>query len=69
VQVSHSQEDLLRQRIFGIAQGYEELIDHDTLRLNLVWQTAVERSESLASSPTLCRMEQWANRGTAVAMH
>ena len=67
--VTHSQEDLLRQRIFGIAQGYEDLNDHDTLRHDLVWQTAVERSESLASSPTLCRMEQRANRETAVAMH
>jgi hypothetical protein len=68
-QITHSQEDLLRQRIFGIAQGYEDLNDHDTLRHDLVWQTAVERSESLASSPTLCRLEQRADRQTAVEMH
>ncbi len=30
--VTHTVADLLRQRIFGIALGYEDLIDHDTLR-------------------------------------
>ena len=28
-QVEHSVEDLLRQRIFGLALGYEDLNDHD----------------------------------------
>ncbi len=30
--VRHSVPDLLRQRIFGIALGHEDLIDHDALR-------------------------------------
>ena len=67
--VTHTQEDLLRQRIFGIAQGYEDLNDHDTLRHDLVWQSAIEQDRALASSPTLCRLEQRANRQTAVGMH
>ena len=29
--VRHSVADLLRQRIFGIALGHEDLINHDTL--------------------------------------
>lgn len=66
--ISHAQIDLLRQRIYGIALGYEDLNDHDTLRKDLAWQSAVERSEELASSPTLCRLENRADRATAVAM-
>jgi hypothetical protein len=38
---------LVRQRIYGLAQGYEDLNDHDTLRHDLAWQTAVERDGSL----------------------
>jgi hypothetical protein len=67
--ITHRQEELLRQRIFGLAQGYEDLNDHDTLRHDVAWQTAVERSEALASSPTLCRLEQRVDRQAAVAMH
>src|SRR5688572_4985192 len=51
--ITHRQRDLLGQRIFGLACGYEDLNDHDTLRKDLAWQSAVERGEELASSPTL----------------
>jgi hypothetical protein len=66
--ITHAQVDLLRQRIYGIALGYEDLNDHDTLRTDAAWQTAVERSEELASSPTLCRLENRAGRAAAVAL-
>jgi len=59
----------LRQRIDGLALGYEDLNDHDTLRTDLAWQSAVEREQALASSPTLCRLEARASRQSAVAMH
>lgn len=64
--ITHRQIDLLRQRVYGLALGYEDLNDHDTLRRDLVWQTAVERDEELASSPTLCRLENRVNRQAAV---
>jgi hypothetical protein len=67
-QITHRQVDLLRQRIFGLSLGYEDLNDHDRLRHDLVWQSAVERDEQLASSPTLCRLENRADRKTAWAM-
>jgi hypothetical protein len=67
-QVVHRQRDLLSQRIYGLALGYEDLNDHDTLRKDLLWQSAVERGDELASSPTLCRLEQRADRQTAWAM-
>jgi hypothetical protein len=54
--ITHRQIDLLRQRVYGIAQGYEDLNDHETLRHDLVWQTALERTTTLASDSTLCRL-------------
>jgi hypothetical protein len=67
--ITHEQVDLLRQRIYGLALGYEDLNDHDTLRHDLAWQSAVERNQALGSSPTLCRLEARASRRSAVAMH
>ena len=67
-QIVHRQQDLLRQRIYGLAMGYEDLNDHDTLRKDLLWQSAAERAQELASSPTLCRLENRADRATVVAM-
>ena len=61
----HSQLTMLRQRIYGLALGYEDLNDHDTLRGDLAMQTAVDSDRPLASSPTLCRLENRASRETA----
>src|SRR5690348_1734923 len=55
--IIHSQESLLKQRIYGLALGYEDLNDHDKLRRDSAFQTAVEKNEELASSSTLCRLE------------
>ena len=65
----HTGLSMLRQRVYGLAAGYEDLNDHDTLRSDPAWQTAVERDKPAASSPTLCRLENRAVRETAVAMH
>lgn len=67
--IEHSLLSLVRQRIYGLAQGYEDLNDHDTLRHDLAWQSAVERDTALASSPTLCRLENRADRPVAWAVH
>lgn len=67
--ITHRQVDLLRQRIYGLALGYEDLNDHATLRRDLAFQTALERDTELASAPTLCRLEQRVNRQAAVAFH
>jgi len=67
--IKHPLLALIRQRIYGLAQGYEDLNDHDTLRHDLAWQTAVERDRALASSPTLCRLENRADRQVAWAVH
>lgn len=67
--IEHSMLSLVRQRIYGLAAGYEDLNDHDTLRHDAVWQTAVDRVSPLASSPTLCRLENRATCQVAWDMH
>ena len=65
----HGVADLLRQRIFGIALGYEDLNDHAALRHDLALQTAAGRDRALASAATLCRFENRAERDWAWAVH
>ena len=67
--VRHKVETMVRQRVHAVALGYEDLNDHDVLRDDLVVQTACERDGSLASSSTLCRFEQRAERQWAIAIH
>jgi hypothetical protein len=67
--ITHRLRDLIAQRLYGLCCGYEDLNDHDTLRADLLMQTAVGRAEPLASSPTLCRLETRATRAQAAALH
>lgn len=67
--IEHSQLSLLRQRIYAIALGYEDLNDHAQLRVDTALQTAVERAEPLGSPSTLCRLENRFDRRAAVAFH
>ena len=50
-QIVHRQQDLLRQRIYGLAMGYEDLNDHDTLRKDLLWQSAAAPASSRRVKP------------------
>jgi len=65
----HDRKSLLRQRLYAIALGYEDLNDHDALRQDVALQTAVERDQSLASASTLCRFENRADRESAWRLH
>ena len=65
----HTQLSLLRQRVYALALGDEDLNDHQTLRHDLALQTAINRDRSLASAATLCRWENKATRETAWAVH
>jgi len=73
--ILHTTEQLLRQRVFGLCQGYEDLNDHDRLRLDPALQTALDKRgksaarQAGASSPTLCRFEARTNRQAAVDVH
>jgi hypothetical protein len=66
---AHDLLSLLRQRLYGLALGYEDLNDHQTLRNDLALQTAVKCDTDLASASTLCRWENRADRTTAWRLH
>jgi len=67
--ITHPQVALLKQRIYALALGYEDLNDHTQLRKDPAFQTALERDEELASSSTLCRLENRLARQSAFDMH
>lgn len=67
--VQHDQLTLLRQRIYALCQGYEDLNDDDSLHNDLAFQTAAEHDQVLGSSPTLYRPERRIDRKAAIAIH
>lgn len=67
--VNHSTHDLLKQRVYALAAGYEDVNDHDFLRNDLCFQTAVGRDVNLASSSTLSRFENSVDRRTLVEIN
>jgi hypothetical protein len=64
--VLHSLSDLVRQRVFQIALGYEDADDADALRGDPALKAACERlplsGPDLASQPTLSRLENQVSR-------
>ena len=66
---THDVRDMLRQRVYGLALGWEDLNDHGALRCDVALQTAVGVDREVASAPTLCRLEGWADRASAVRLH
>jgi hypothetical protein len=59
--IEHSLEQLLRQRVYGLALGYEDLNDHEQLRHDSLLQAVAGKAEpgeeALASKSTLNRLE------------
>ncbi len=72
VLIRHEQRTMIAQRVHGIALGYEDLNDHQTLRNDPLLQTLTEKTPDpeapLASPPTLCRLENRVNRPALVEM-
>jgi len=60
--VEHSVEDLLRQRVFALALGYEDLNDHDDLRRDALLATCVGKTDPTGESRSRAR-----DRGNALA--
>ncbi len=67
--ITHGVMDMLRQRVYGLALGWEDLNDHSALRQDVAMQTAVGVDDDIASAPTLCRLEKWADKTTAWKLH
>ena len=59
--IEHTLEQMLRQRVYGLALGYEDLNDHDLLRLDPLLGVMAGKAEPgtdlLAGKSTLNRME------------
>lgn len=70
--VSHSIRDLIQQRVFGIACGYEDCNDSARLATDPVQRLLMERDpltgKSLASQPTLSRFENQVDGRSLVKM-
>jgi hypothetical protein len=62
--IEHQTHEMLCQRIYQIAAGYEDCNDADTLRQDPTFQTIVGKSDPLASQPTLSRLENHADDPT-----
>lgn len=67
--ITHGVRDMLRQRIYSLSLGWEDLSDHRGLRLDVAMQTALGVNAPVASAPTLCRLESWTDRKTAWDLH
>jgi hypothetical protein len=62
--IRHSVPELIAQRVYGLALGYEDLNDHDELREDELLGVLVEKSdpaETLAGKSTLNRLELTTN--------
>ena len=66
---AHTLVTLLRQRVFALALGYEDVNDHDHLRWDGALQTACGRVDAMGSSSTVGRLERRADRQAAWALH
>ncbi len=70
--ITHEQRTMIAQRVIGIALGYEDVNDHQTLRNDPLLQTLSEKTpdpqEPLASPPTLGRLENRVGRQALVRM-
>lgn len=67
--ILHDTEQLLRQRVYALACGEEDLIDHNELRHDIAIQAAVEADKTLASTATMQRFEQRFNRKSLKDIH
>ena len=67
--VVHRTLDILRQRVYGLILGHEDLNDHGRLRLDPALQAAAMRDREMASPSTLCRFERRSSPAEALALH
>lgn len=67
--VTHSMQSMFKQRIFGLAAGYEDLNDHEFLRKDVAFQTAAGCDGDMAGDSSLSNFEKWATREFAISAH
>ena len=69
LKVRHTQEATLRQRVFALALGYEDVIDHDELCKDIAFQTASGCVEKIAGASTVARLEHRPESKTMWDLH
>jgi hypothetical protein len=67
--ITHSISDMLKQRVYGIALGYEDLNDHSDLRRDLAVLTSMDKEDVGSSPSTLCRFEKYADKDSVLKIH
>src|SRR6266704_1669552 len=71
--IEHTVEELVAQRVYGLALGYEDLNDHEELRKDALLAVLVEKSdpvgEVLAGKSTLNRLELTPSTASAKARY
>lgn len=67
--VTHDARTMLRQRVYGLCSGWEDLNDAQTLRHDSIHQIAAGSDDVLASASTLCRFENGQSRSAAWAIN
>ena len=60
-QITHTMADLVKQRVYGIVAGYEDVNDHKQLRKDILLKILSNKSDDLGSPSTICRLEQMAS--------
>lgn len=67
--IDHEIINMIRQRIYGLALGYEDLNDHDTIRHDDALKVSVGTDDVLASRSTLNRLENSVGKEVAFDIH
>ncbi len=62
--VKHQIVQLLTQRVFQIASGYEDANDSNDLKNDPILKISCDKDDPLASQPTMCRFENAPSRMT-----
>jgi hypothetical protein len=70
--IEHEQRTMLAQRVLGIACGWEDLNDHQSLRNDPLFRVAsgrgIDPERPLAGASTLCRLENRIDRRSCVEL-
>ena len=64
--ITHSTLAMLRQRVYAIAAGHEDLNDHNHLNSDKLYQAVIGTDEALAGASTLSRLENRSTRELCV---
>mgnify|MGYP005857958531 CR=1 FL=1 len=67
--VTHQVATMIRQRVYGMCTGEEDLNDFEELRHDPLWQSACEVDRPFAGKSTLCRFENKVDRKLALGVH